>query len=111
MLTSMSLVSCGDVLEADITNEEIVLLAPLEGTTSTRLSTGFFWEGIPGVIAYQVQVASPSFGNPSYFVTDTIVDASGTRLLLEPGIYQWRVRGFNSGYQTSYSTATFSIDE
>ncbi len=109
--------SCEDILEVvDISNKQVVLLAPTNDAIVTDSLVSFNWNGITEADAYLIQVATPNFENATQLTLDSVmvVDSTfqGTRIskALANNHYQWRVQAFNSGYETSFSTNTFSVD-
>jgi hypothetical protein len=109
-LLTVLLSACADIIEPDISQEQVVLLSPPDSAVTTRLAPNFFWEEVPGARVYRLQIVSPSFERPAFFHTDTVVSAANFSMTLEPGTFQWRVKAMNNGYETGFSTATFFID-
>ena len=61
--------SCSDILEVpDISNQQITILAPLEGSTITANSVNFNWDSLEDIDNYHLQVATPGFDNANQFV-------------------------------------------
>ncbi|MBI4625470.1 MAG: hypothetical protein HY736_19895 [Verrucomicrobia bacterium] len=90
-------------------------LSPLAGATCTSFATMFRWQGLPGIVDYEVQwaptrdFASPhaqrvALGEPCpWYVPD---DAQ----LPAPGAWFWRVRGLKPGVEGAWSEArTFTV--
>lgn len=109
---------CEEVFEVDdITAEQVQLLAPTSGTTVTDSIVRFNWESVLYANAYEVQVATPNFDNAIQIVLDTllVVDSTyvGNRIIktLQDSEYEWRVRASNSGYQTPFTKASFTVDK
>lgn len=110
--------SCEDILEVpDISDQTVPILAPSEGTVLTTNAVGFNWQTIVDANSYRVQIASPNFENTAQIVMDSIVteDSLGvinTRLdqSLLNGSYAWRVKAFNSDYETAYTLSNFLVD-
>ncbi len=111
------LVSCEEVLEVqDISNAQVVLLAPSEGSMLMDSMVNFNWEGVEAAEVYSLQIATPNFESPSQFVVDTllVIDSTfvGTRYtkILENNSYEWRIQAANSDFSTSYTTRAFSVN-
>ena len=109
--------ACEDIVEVpDISNEEVVLVAPLEGSTVNQDLVSFTWNQVYEATEYKVQVATPNFENAAQVVVDTLVKVDstfiGTRIskTLVNASYEWRVQALNSGYTTGYSISSFSVD-
>jgi len=110
---------CGcDQFIEDIEEEEIKLLSPEQ---SAELNVGevlFWWDEIEDADRYDFQLVRPSFAQVDQFVVDTTlqhVDSLHTvinrlELTLSPGIYEWRVRGRNFGYETNFQSRSFRIN-
>lgn len=111
-------IACDDILEVpDISEQQITVLAPLEGTSVTNNRVNFNWNALADVDGYRVQVATPSFDNAAQFVLDSLFakDSLGqlntkTQLALINGNYQWRIKGVNSAYETAFNTNAFIVN-
>ena len=118
LLSLFVVFACDDILEVpDISNEEISVLAPLDGTTINDNQVNFNWNALEDADGYRVQVATPSFDNAAQFILDSLFvqDSLGAlntnmRLSLLNGTYQWRIKGVNSGYETAFATNGFMIN-
>ena len=107
---------CEEVISvADISEEEITILAPVDGVILEDNSVTFSWEELEFADQYQLQVATPDFNTASQLVEDTIVGDSTQTVrnfttTLTNDNYQWRIRGLNSNFQTPYTTRSFSVN-
>jgi uncharacterized protein YegP (UPF0339 family) len=108
--------ACEEVLfEEDLTNKEVILLAPSENAIITDSIVNFSWNTLQGAFEYQLQVATPNFSTSTQIVFDsTLVDTINSNsqqllLLLTDNDYEWRVRAFNGSSQTEYFTNPFSV--
>ena len=109
--------SCEELLEVeDISGEEVLLLAPSEGTTVSTSTVSFNWNEIVAANSYHIQVAQPSFLEASQIVIDTLVVQDSTYLganfskeLLDSS-YEWRVKALNSDFETIYTTNAFIVN-
>jgi len=95
----ITLVGCDDVLEEDITDDNITITAPLNGTTVVSNAVTFQWNSNSGSEDYRVQVNDAS----NVIVLDSLVPVNSFTYSLSPGVYSWRVRGENFAYQTAYT--------
>ncbi|MDC7996886.1 hypothetical protein [Gilvibacter sediminis] len=103
--------SCEEtIFEPDISEDAVSILAPVDGVTIDNETTRFSWNGIDGATEYRIQVATPNFENATQILTDSVVDQFSLEIRLSSGSYQWRVRAQNSGHQTPYTTATFTVE-
>lgn len=110
--------SCEDILEVDdISGEEVQILAPQEGAVVNSNTVNFNWDELGSTEAYRIQIAQPSFENASQILMDSTVvrDSLGRistsiqkRLL--NGMYHWRIRASNSGFQTAYAVFGFTVN-
>ncbi len=89
--------SCDDIVLKDLTNEKVTLLSPVDGFTTDIESQTFWWEALEGAEEYQIRIVTPSFNNLSQVIVNEMVTTTNYTTSLEPGTYQWRVRGLNSG--------------
>ncbi|WP_422106025.1 hypothetical protein [Winogradskyella sp.] len=103
--------SCEELIEVeDISNEAVIILAPVDNTTLTNNSVGFSWSPLDFAESYQLQVASPNFENAQVIVEDTIVNTTSFTKTLEAGTYQWRIKAINFAYETPFTTQNLNIE-
>jgi len=109
--------ACEDIISiTDISEDQVFLLAPVEGAVLEDRMITFSWEELGDVDQYQVQVATPGFDNANQIVLDTILGDSiqsfrNFTTTLENNVYEWRVRAFNSSFATDYSTGSFTVND
>jgi hypothetical protein len=101
--------SCEDIIEKDINDEIVVLIAPAEGIASEYFDITFYWEPVVGASHYRFQLTTPSFESPVTFLMDSLVSLNSITLTLDSGSYGWRVRGENGSYATAYTTQQFNV--
>lgn len=98
--------SCDDILEDDITDDVVQLTYPLNDEIIESNVANFQWTELDGADKYRVQVFTPN----QNMVVDSLVAQTSFTYSLNPGNYQWRVRGENFAYTSAYSyTASFSM--
>jgi hypothetical protein len=103
---------CSDIIEVeDISNKTVSILAPTNEAVLNSTTITFTWNSLEDAEAYKLQIATPSFENATQIVLDSTLTVTSFSRILENGNYQWRIRAENSGYQTSYSTQNFTIEE
>ncbi|PHS07169.1 MAG: hypothetical protein COA88_09235 [Kordia sp.] len=103
----ITLISCDDVLEEDITDDNITITAPLNGATVVSNTATFQWNSLNDADEYRVQVNNAS----NVIVLDSLVSINSFTSPLSPGEYSWRVRGENFAYQTAYTfPASFTLE-
>lgn len=111
ILAILFLFSCDDITEIeDISNRSVSVLAPTDAVVLNITEVTFSWNAVEDAENYRVQIATPNFEDATQIVADTLVITTNFTKTLAIGNYEWRVRGENSGYQTSYSTQSFSIE-
>ncbi|MFC5048371.1 hypothetical protein ACFSTE_13540 [Aquimarina hainanensis] len=105
-------IGCEEVLfEENLTEVKTVLIAPSEGVSVTNTSVTFSWEAVDQATEYRLQLAQPNFENASQVIVDTTVTTTNFNTTLVKNGYQWRVRAQNSGSNTPYTTASFTVFE
>ena len=110
VLLILSLVKCSEIFLEDISGKNIQLVSPSDNLVTETMSHNFWWKEVEGAKKYNLQIVQPNFSNPKKFVLDTNI--SGTRFAktLFPGDFQWRVKAFNTEYETPYAVRSLSID-
>lgn len=103
-------ISCEAIFEEDISEEEIILLAPSNNSTVANGSIRFDWEILADSLEYRIQIATPNFENASQIILDSITTETSVLKDLIVGEYQWRVNASNTNYTTPYSTNSFTIN-
>lgn len=106
----IALYGCDEIIEKDISNENVSLLAPTDSVSSDVFNHTFWWEEVEGANKYQLQIVSPSFDSIARLELDTTV--SGTKFnytIRAPGIYQWAVNARNENYETGFHIRTLII--
>jgi hypothetical protein len=102
--------SCDDFIEKDLTNRHITVLTPADNSISSTYTQLFMWDDLEGASEYHIQIVKPSFSVIQQFIADTTVHYNQFAITLQPGHYQWRIKGENGSSSTSYQTYTFTID-
>jgi hypothetical protein len=109
-VAGLGLVSCDDLIEPNISDEQVSLLLPANASRSTTVVQNFKWTAVPNARTYRVQLATPSFAGMTRLALDTTVAQSSVSKALVPGRYEWRVQALNAGYETVFTTRTLTID-
>jgi len=115
---SFGFVACEDILEVpDISGQLVNLLAPSDGSILDDNSVNLNWERVEEATGYSVQVASPNFENAAQILLDSVIEMdtlgylpNQIRQSLFNGNYEWRVKAFNSGFETMYSSNGFQVN-
>ncbi|MGY5351892.1 hypothetical protein ACXGQW_04910 [Wenyingzhuangia sp. IMCC45533] len=92
-------------------NETVILFSPSDNSSLERQDTyNFSWEELNIATSYQIQIVTPDFSNPMQKVVDSTLSATDIDVELNPGTYQWRVRGSNNNNSFDYGNPfNFSI--
>ena len=104
------LFSCTEIFEPQIDNEAIEILVPRDSLTTEISSQLFFWYHIEDAVYYEFQIATPSFKKIDRLVVDTVTENNKLEFSLQPGKYEWRLRGFNFSSETNFTVRTLVID-
>lgn len=108
----LNISSCEDLIEeVDISNDTVMVLAPVNQAVLNNSDVLFTWEVIDQADRYHLQIAVPNFENAQQILADTNVVGTQFFKNLEPNQYQWRIRAENSAYFTNYTLLNFSIEE
>ncbi|BDW93378.1 hypothetical protein MACH07_22100 [Flagellimonas marinaquae] len=118
MIFLFGLVACEDILEVpDISEQSVELLAPSDGSVLDDNSVNLNWKGVDEATGYTIQVASPNFENAAQILLDSVIEMDTLGYLpnqisknLLNGDYEWRVKAFNSGFETAYSSNGFQVN-
>ena len=104
--------SCEEIiLEDNISNAIVEVLAPADNSVLNITNVTFTWEPIEYADAYHLQVAVPNFATALQIVEDTLISQTNFSKTLVPEQYEWRVKAINSAYETVYTTQSFRIEE
>jgi uncharacterized protein (DUF2249 family) len=107
---SVILSSCKDIFEENIEDKIIVVKTPLDNATSTLYNQLFWWEELEGATMYHLEIVSPSFDDMQEVILDTLTSSTKIQKALNPGIYEWRIRGENGSYKSNYQLYTLTIE-
>lgn len=103
-------ISCEEiVLETDISDKNVILLAPSDNAQFNSTSVTFSWEAVEDATNYQIQIAKPNFANATEIILDTKTTETSFIQQLNVGTYEWRVRALNSSYTTPYITRIVTV--
>ncbi len=106
----VALVACDDFFEEDLTGKTVTLVAPYDGLQTSSSSFTFWWDEVEGASKYHFQIASPNFTAIEKIVADTNVAGNQFEAQLYPGEFQWRVKAYNGGSETPYTTHSLTVD-
>lgn len=100
---------CRDVFEKDISEKDVVLVAPADSVETIHRTLTFAWEEKEGATGYRLVIVSPSFERAELYLLDTLVDGLRYTVTLEPGEYAWGVRPENSAYEGIYNRRVLTV--
>ena len=101
------LISCEDILEEDISSNQITILSPNSRDTIQGNSVQFLWDPIDGATEYTIQIYTDNS-----IVEDTIVSKTPFTRVLSNGNFEWRIKGQNNAYQTQFNfPVSFTVVE
>lgn len=109
LICSISCEEGGVLFETDISNSYVSIVAPTQGSEIASNSIQFTWDTVEGATEYEIQVATPNFENAAQVVLSNRDTLTSAQLEIAVGNYEWRVRAFNSAYNTPYSNAKFKV--
>ncbi|NTD96998.1 fibronectin type III domain-containing protein [Agrobacterium tumefaciens] len=95
--------ACNDFIEPSIEHRNITILAPADKIETNSYQQTFWWNPMADALAYRLQVVSPDFEKVSKVLIDTLIRSEKFVYTLDPGKYQWRVRGENGSSASNYS--------
>ena len=100
--------NCEDILEEDISDDIVFTIYPTEDLIIESNVVNFQWNTLDGADDYRLQI----FNTSQVILVDTLISQTQIILPLNEGNYQWRVRGENSAYQSTYSLpVSFEVNE
>lgn len=99
ILLFLFITSCDDILEEDISDDNIQIIYPREGTVNDGNTVQFSWKHLTGADDYRIQIINEN----QVVVLDSLVSSNVFNYVIDPGNYDWHVRGENFAYSTLYS--------
>ncbi len=104
--------SCKDILEEDLGKYNIIIIAPTDELQTEIQTHTFLWEKNKYVTGYEFQIVSKSFNQAERIIAneDLTESTNFIEYTLSPGVYEWRVRGYNNSSETPYATHSLVID-
>jgi hypothetical protein len=108
VLSLLFFMSCDDILEENISDDLVTPITPTSASIVTTNVVNFAWNTIDGADEYRLQVLDNDQNN--LIVLDSLVSETSFQHPLDPGSYEWRIRGENFAYETAYSfPISFSV--
>jgi hypothetical protein len=109
ILLSGILASCKDIFEENIEDDTVVVKTPMDNTISPTYNQLFWWEELDGASQYHLVIVHPSFNNVQRILLDTLITSTKIYKSLNPGAYQWKIRGENGSYKSNYQLYDLTI--
>jgi len=101
---------CEAIFVENISNTSVSILAPTHGATIPEGLVNFNWNAVADATSYQIQIATPTFSNATQIVLDTTITKTSFSKNLPVALYQWKVIGMNSDYETTATIQSFEIE-
>lgn len=101
--------ACSDFIEPSIEHRNITILAPADKIETNSYQQTFWWNPLTDALAYRLQVVSPNFDSVSKLIIDTLIRNEKFVYTLDPGKYQWRVRGENGNSVSNFSNRFLEV--
>ncbi len=102
--------SCEEIFVTDISESEVIIIAPVDKLISTSSNIQFWWNEVEDADYYTVEIVRPSFDTILEIVLDSNVQGLKLQWTFNPGNYQWRIKAVNTAGSTQYKTYNFTID-
>ncbi len=103
-------ISCEDIIEEDINDGEVFLIAPGDSLNTKKETLTFLWEPVEGASNYIFQLVSGSFERPEVLFLDTLLTDTKFTYQLDSGSYNWGVSAQNAYYATNFSVRKLTIE-
>ena len=108
----ITILSCSEILfETDISESFVNILAPSNYSEIPSGTISFNWESIENADNYNIQIATPNFENAKQILADSNVVGTSFQWQLLPDVYEWRIRGQNSAFETEYFSNFLTVTE
>ena len=95
--------SCNVIFEEDITDKTVEVIIPSNNDTISSNQVHFKWNELYGATFYNLQIVQPSFDDISTFVLDSNISELEFYYPLNPGEYEFQIRGENAAYKSMFS--------
>lgn len=108
------LYACQLITEPDISDEQVVLLAPSDSVSTDVLNQTFWWDNVSDALGYNLQVIliDTNHKPPKWLrlALDTNVSRNTFAYTLNPGNYIWSVSAYNAYSSTAYFDHILFVD-
>jgi len=99
-----------DIIEPDLSKKTVTLLAPANGYETTLLTNLFWWDNVKDAEKYNLQIVTTGFSSIQRLMLDTNLTVNKFAFTLPPGMFEWRVKAFNSSSSGPYTVFALKID-
>lgn len=112
-LLSVMAMSCNDILEVDISEDQVEIILPTDGSQLSNTVVSFWWEPVEDATNYKIVFVEGTFAQPLRRVGEVIIDAAQTTYdsTFVSGDFSWSIIAFNTGYSTDETISTFSVGD
>lgn len=93
-------------LDAQLSDQEIVIISPIDGFVTANPSVNLQWEPLEQATLYRVIITDLNSG--TVFLEETI-NATVLGVNFSPGNYEWKVRAENTTQNTPFTSQTIVI--
>jgi hypothetical protein len=100
---------CSEFIEPTIEHRQMDILAPANRLETNSYQQTFWWNPMADALYFRLQVVSPRFDSVSKLLLDTLISKDKFVYTLDPGKYEWRVRGENGSSASAYSLRSLVI--
>jgi hypothetical protein len=100
LVSLIGLTSCKDIIAKNITGATPEMISPKLNDSIAKSPVTFIWKELSGATTYQLQIASPSFSNMTYYVLDTMVSKTSFTIELDSNQYEYKLTALNTGYES-----------
>ncbi len=109
-LGSIIMSSCDEIIEKDLSDEDLVVLTPPADFVSSSTTINFFWEEVEGSEWYKIQIAKPNFDTPEQILVDSSFNGNSASINLSAGNFEWKMRAENYNSFTPYVLGRIRVD-
>lgn len=107
--SAITAISCSLIIEPDINNLQVNLLAPSDGLETPTTTHIFWWDYVADAEGYNIIIVSPGWDSIARLVLDSNITGNKFTQTLTPGEYEWQVSAYNSSSATPYSFAHLTV--
>lgn len=106
----MLLTACALITEPDISDSDVILIAPTHNLKTEIATHTFWWDYVQDATNYNLIIVSPLWDSVITLVADTNLTTNKFTMTLPPGDYDWAVSASNYSSATDYYINHLKID-